>query len=379
MLDTQNQIDKIKEQNNDYAKIKTNILELILDNNALYSEEKIKRKGHSQPSPKYKKKNFKKSQKLKKVKKEDSQKNIIKQEKNDSFEANLNIEKDIKKLINSNERKKDNKSNNKNNNNFNDNKKISKDSQDNININDKNEKLSNNELLNLNKNPSNDVSSNPNSSNNINNFSNNLNSNTNKSNTNYAFNFFGVSNINNNTLEDNSSLNSSKNELSSKNIKLGNMNNRVSNLSSSSFGKNFVLKSEICKSTFHKENRYIGKNTYSGENPIISYFTNDINGKNFGNFYLFTDRKSIEEIDQNQYQNFFPQDDIEQKKSKNIMSCNYVDSKLEIPEQITTDIINENIEQSNEYNFNLNEFHVGTNNEEKINLENIINKEFMGL
>ena len=136
---------------------------------------------------------------------------------------------------------------------------------------------------------------------------------------------------------------------------------------------------EICKSTFHKENRYIGKNTYSGENPIISYFTNDINGKNFGNFYLFTDRKSIEEIDQNQYQNFFPQDDIEQKKSKNIMSCNYVDSKLEIPEQITTDIINENIEQSNEYNFNLNEFHVGTNNEEKINLENIIKKEFMGL
>lgn len=221
-------------------------------------------------------------------------------------------------------RKKDNKPNNKNiafdkgnnNNNFNDNKKISKDSQDNININDKNEKLSNNELLNLNKNPSNDVSSNPNSSNNINNFSNNLNSNTNKSNTNYAFNFFGVSNINNNTLEDNSSLNSSKNELSSKNIKLGNVNNRVSNLSSSSFGKNFVLKSEICKSTFHKENRYIGKNTYSGENPIINYYTKDLNGKNFGNFYLFTDRKSIEEIDQNQYQNFSLKMTLSKKNQK---------------------------------------------------------------
>jgi len=322
------------------------------------------------------------SRKNKKAKREDSQKDIIKQENNESFDANLNIEKDIKKLINSNERKKENnKSNNKNA--ISDNKKISKDSQDNININinEKNEKLSNNELLNLNnqRNPSIDVSSNPNSSNNIN-FSNNLNSNTNKSNTNYAFNFFGVSsNVNNNTLEDNSSLNSSKNELSSKNVKLGNANNRVSNLSSSSFGKNFVLKSEICKSTFHKEKRYIGKNTYSEENPIINYYTNDINGKNFGNFYLFTDRKSIEEIDQNQYQNFFPQDDIEQKKSKNIMSCNYVDSKLEMPEQITTDIINENIEQSNEYNFNLNEFHVGTNNEEKINLENIIKKEFMGL
>jgi len=377
MLDTQNQKEK-----NDYAKIKTNILELILDNNALYSEEKIKRKGHSQPGSKNIKKKYQKKPKNKKAKREDSQKDIIKQENNESFDANLNIEKDIKKLINSNERKKENnKSNNKNA--ISDNKKISKDSQDNININinEKNEKLSNNELLNLNnqRNPSIDVSSNPNSSNNIN-FSNNLNSNTNKSNTNYAFNFFGVSsNVNNNTLEDNSSLNSSKNELSSKNVKLGNANNRVSNLSSSSFGKNFVLKSEICKSTFHKEKRYIGKNTYSEENPIINYYTNDINGKNFGNFYLFTDRKSIEEIDQNQYQNFFPQDDIEQKKSKNIMSCNYVDSKLEMPEQITTDIINENIEQSNEYNFNLNEFHVGTNNEEKINLENIIKKEFMGL
>ncbi len=61
------------------------------------------------------------------------------------------------------------------------------------------------------------------------------------------------------------------------------------------------------------------------------------------------------------------------------MSYNYVDSKLEMPEQITTDIINENFEQNNEYNFNLNEFHVDTNNEERINLENIIQKEFMGL
>jgi len=61
------------------------------------------------------------------------------------------------------------------------------------------------------------------------------------------------------------------------------------------------------------------------------------------------------------------------------MSYNYVDSKLEMPEQITTDIINENFEQNNEYNFNLNEFHVDTNNEERINLENIIKKEFMGL
>ena len=63
MLDTQNQIDKIKEQKNDYAKIKTNILELILDNNALCSEDKIIKKDHSQPSPKYKKKISKKAKK----------------------------------------------------------------------------------------------------------------------------------------------------------------------------------------------------------------------------------------------------------------------------------------------------------------------------
>lgn len=53
----------LKEQKIDYAKIKTNILELILDNNALYSEDKTKRKGHSQPSSKYAKKIYKKAKK----------------------------------------------------------------------------------------------------------------------------------------------------------------------------------------------------------------------------------------------------------------------------------------------------------------------------
>ena len=53
-------------------------------------------------------------------------------------------------------------------------------------------------------------------------------------------------------LEDTSSLNSSKNISSSKNK--NNTNNRISFFSSSSFGKNFILKSEVCKSTKNKEN-----------------------------------------------------------------------------------------------------------------------------
>ena len=83
-------------------------------------------------------------------------------------------------------------------------------------------------------------------------------------------------------LEDTSSLNSCKNVSSSKNK--NNTNNRISFFSSSSFGKNFVLKSEVCKSTKNKENDNY-RNNYSDNNPIINYY----NGDNFGNFYLFTE------------------------------------------------------------------------------------------
>ena len=141
---------------------------------------------------------------------------------------------------------------------------------------------------------------------------------------------------NKNLHNENFSNKSSKNG-SSKNIK----NNKKipdSNLSTSSINKNFVLKSELCKSAIYNDNiYYYNKNTRSEGNPIVNYFSQDFNNeKNIKNFYLSTARKSIEEIDQTNYINFFPIEEDSNKKLKNIMSCNYID-KGQIHEQIFTE------------------------------------------
>ena len=386
-------IQRIKESKEQkYSNIKKNILELIFDNNA---KKQFKRNNHSETNSKYqriylyKKINKNKEKENKKI----SHKNILKEESNnDANDFNLSIKEDEKPIIkydnleesvqqknkelkdkeisnkekSINEKKKSNKSQKAN-------KRTSKVSKDfnekkinnNITLLNVNDKSLNNDILNINNiYSSNELSSN-NNSNHKNYYSNN-----NANNINYAFNFFGINNQ-----EDNSSLNSSKNEISSKNIKLNNNNqNRISNKSNSSLGKNFVLKSEICKSTFHNENRFY-KNSSCEDNPIMTYYRKDIKRKNFGNFYLFTDRKSVEEPDQNQYINFFPMNDNNnKKKEKNIISCNYIDNNNdnEIPEKINTDIINENCEYSPKYNFTLNEFHQTTNKEDKLNLEKLI-------
>ena len=368
----------IKSKEQKYIEIKNNILELLYVNN-MDSDKNLKRKNHSEPNSKYKRKNLQKKINKDKIKKV-SQKNIKKEEKNkeennNSEELNLSIKEDEKPINmedliqqKNKELSKEKLSNKKilSNNNLNV-EKIINTSGGLINI---NEKALSNEVLNANTNniySAKEYSSNNNSNKNINLL--NYCSNSNTNNTNYAFNFFGINNQ-----EDNSSLNSSKNEFSSKNIKLNNNNhNRISNLSNSSLGKNFVLKSEICKSTFHNDKKYYRNNNNSEDNPIMSYFSKDIKNKNFGNFYLFTDRKSVEEPDQNKYINFFPVDEgSAKKKQKNIMSCNYIDNNNEMPEKINTDIINENDEYSSKYNFKLNEFHQRTNKEEKLNLEKII-------
>ena len=376
-----------------YMKIKNNILELFLENHNFYKEKEIKRKNKSEPNSKYRRKNLQKKIKFK-YNKQISQKIELTQKKekklNDSFEYNLKITEDEKPFnlndfnlkINQELKEKDNinknKSDNKNNNIINNKKRSSKDSKDLIEkINGSSGLLninSNNDIMNANiiKYSSNDVLSNNSNNQNINALNYYSNSNTNKSNTNYALNFFGISN----NQEDNSSLNSSKNELSSKKNKLNNNLNKINNLSSSSYSKNFVLKSEICKSTFHNENRH-HKNNNSEDNPILSYFGKDISNKKYGNFYLFTEGKSIEEIDQNQYINFFPSDDNPKKTSKDIMSCNYMDSNIEISEKINAEIINENYENNNEYDFNLNDLHEETN-EKKHNFEYIKNNLMKG-
>ena len=72
--------------------------------------------------------------------------------------------------------------------------------------------------------------------------------------------------------------------------------------SSSSLKKNFVLKTEVYKSDKQK-NIHNKKNNYS-DNPIINYYSGKHFSK-FANFYM-ADIKSPEEIDENNYINFFP-------------------------------------------------------------------------
>ena len=385
---------KLESKDKNFSSIKKNILELYFDNFSQNPKKKLNRRSESEPNLKYKKKNLKKTKLLqdeiennKIISKNEEENNSNELNEEDEKPINLNnLMQEINKEQKNNEILINNKDKINNGNIISNNNifkpRLSRDSKDLIekiiynnggllNI---NEKSSNNDILNLNnKYSSNEISSHNNSNQNLNPLNYYSNSNTNKSNTNYAFNFFGI-----NIQEDNSSLNSSKNELSSKNLKINNNNNNhIGNLSTSSFGKNFVLKSEICKSTFHNEkNYYKNNNNNSSEgNPIMTYFKNDINinDKNFGNFYLFTDRKSVEEVEQNQYLDFFPFDENNsKKKEKNIMSCNYIDSNNEIPEKINTGIINENDDNSGKYNFILNEFSIGENKEEKLNLQTLI-------
>ena len=159
---------------------------------------------------------------------------------------------------------------------------------------------------------------------------------------NIALNYFGI----NNEIEDNSSV---KNQNS-------NNNNRASINSSSSFSKNFILKSKICKSTINNERNYHKNNNFNN-NPIMNYF----NFKNFGNFYLFTDKISQDKMEGNQFLNFFPMEQKESKsKEKDIMRCIYADRKFnKTQEDVTSELYgqnNENDEQKEKTGlFNLNE------------------------
>ena len=176
-------------------------------------------------------------------------------------------------------------------------------------------------------------------------------------------------------LEDTSSLNSCKNVSSSKNK--NNTNNRISFFSSSSFGKNFVLKSEVCKSTKNKENKNY-RNNYSDNNPIINYY----NGDNFGNFYLFTDKKSQEEIEGFQYMNFFPKNEKEIKnKDMEIMRCIYTDNKIQkIQGNASSELLNEKSDNniSNDI-FNLNKVNNKYTNDKEENKESTIELENLNL
>ena len=141
----------------------------------------------------------------------------------------------------------------------------------------------------------------------------------------------------------------SKNE-NSKNSK----NKRSSFHTTSSLGKNFILKTEIYKSTNQKGNQY-KKNNYS-DNPIMNYYSGKNNSK-FANFYM-ADIKSSEETDENHYMNFFP------NKENNVKDKEYISFSPMV--NIRTDIIKES-----------NDIFEEDNLEEKIKLDksNLINND----
>ena len=97
--------------------------------------------------------------------------------------------------------------------------------------------------------------------------------------------------------------------------------------SSSSLKKNFILKTEIYKSDKQK-NINNKKNNYS-DNPIINYYSGK-HFSNFANFYM-ADIKSPEEIDDNNYINFFPTKEKPEEnnlKEKDYISHSSTDNKF---------------------------------------------------
>lgn len=96
--------------------------------------------------------------------------------------------------------------------------------------------------------------------------------------------------------------------------------------SSSSLKKNFVLKTDIYKSEKQK-GIYNKKYNYS-DNPIMNYYSGN-HFSNFANFYM-ADIKSPEEIDENNYLNFFPTKEKPEEnnlKEKDYKSHSSIDNK----------------------------------------------------
>ena len=331
-----------------FMKIKRNIIDLFLFDNDLLTDGKILPKSFSEPN-------------LKKMKKHNKSKNNnIPQAKKEKNFTNLNIqEEENKKNRETKDRIINNKKKIKNNNiecniyiydNFENNEK-NQNYQHNIQNKDNLEKNSENDDLNIKKNHSNNDMNIIENNNDFNNNKNKINASSPQ-----------------NQIEDNSSHNSSKNYNKLKKDK----NQRTSFYSSSSLGRNFILKNKVCKST-NNEHKIYKNSTNSDENPLMAYYM----GKNLANFYLVTDKKSQEEIDGMQFMNFFPMNEKELKcKDKDIMSCIYIDNKVPKFQEEKNKKKNQekknNYEQNDIFNFN-NNFNKDNNTiqEEKYELENL--------
>ena len=244
-----------------YLNIKKNILSLFFENENLLSSNKKKKKHSSQPKTKLRRLNLKRRN-------NNNLFNKIISQKYNNKDTIRNIENEKISEGKNNEQKKEINQNKINNEAIDKKFEIEKD----------------NKALNKNDYSSNDI--NKYLSNDMSSFKNNDNFGLNRIENNSDMNLYNINN--NDNLSDKSSKNSIK--------------NKINNLSSSSFSKNFILKSELCKSAAYRDSFYRhNKINRSDGNPIINYFSQDLgkNENNIKNFYLSTAKNSLEEIDQN--------------------------------------------------------------------------------
>ena len=122
--------------------------------------------------------------------------------------------------------------------------------------------------------------------------------------------------------------------------------NRISVHSSNSFGKNFILKSEVYKSTKQKD--FFNKKINYSDNPINNYYSGKYLDR-FANFYI-ANIKSPEYIDDNHYMNFFPNKSDKESntnKEKEYNNNTTLDNKKkDSPKESYNDIFEwENIEE----------------------------------
>ena len=301
-------------------KMRRNMMDLML-RQELNSEEQYLNKSNSQ-------KHLDLLKKPKKEKKENKKEEIIKNH-HDNIYNNLISKEEKNKIIDdiSNEQKlvsKIEENNIENINNINikeEEEKLKKDNQDQQN-NNKNikEDIKRDELnIKIAQNNSIDLNADKNeiklseSDNNVKSISNNP-----------ISNFFGIgNNINISPLNQFETFSVDSENDNAKDIK----KKSISFHSSSSLKKNFILKTEIYKSDKQK-NINNKKNNYS-DNPIINYYSGK-HFSNFANFYM-ADIKSPEEIDDNNYINFFPTKEKPEEnnlKEKDYISYSSTDNKF---------------------------------------------------
>ena len=300
-------------------KMRRNMMDLML-RQELNSEEQYLTKSNSQ-------KHLDLLKKQKKEKKENKKEEIIKNH-NDNIYNNL-ISKEEKNIINNDISKEQNLASKIQENNF--------ENINNINIKEEEEKLKKDNLDIINQQNYNKIIKKENKLNTKNIQKNSIDLNTDKNeiklsesdnnvksiSNNPISNFFGIgNNMNISPLNQFETFSVDSENDNVKNIK----KKSISFHSSSSLKKNFVLKTEIYKSDKQK-NIHIKNNNYS-DNPVINYYSGK-HFSNFANFYM-ADIKSPEEIDDNNYINFFPTKEKPEEnnlKEKDYISYSSTDNK----------------------------------------------------